>query len=513
MSTRFSAIRAYNEFTTSKGSVMLPPPDLTQRAADLLATLDSNPTSSNTYNTAFIASLSTAAGTPCFPQALDWLRSHQHADGSWGAMLPVPVDRLVSTLAAVASLAECRQPWAENAVRTGVDYLWEHSEDWRASPHQTSAFELAVPYLLDQGRRAGLNLPAERFTDIEQLRTAKLGRLPAVLPSDAPSPLLYSAELLSPQLLARQAERFQAEDGSIGCSPAATAALCRHGDNAAAESFLRRLAARSPDGGFPELAPIEIFILGWALYPIVRAGLRPAGIDKHLATLRGILATDGLVTMSAAFPLPDADDTAMAMTILHRAGTDVTPYLPHLLTFERDTYFTCYEFERDGSVAVNARIVEAFSPEPQRYAPQIEKAAGFIADHRIDGAYWYDKWHTSPYYATAHVAFGLASTAPELLNATARWLRETQHPDGSWGAAQGQPEETAYAVLALDALVQAGLTTDTAPMTRAFAYLCRHVDDNDTQYAEMWNGRGLFTAPHLTRSAIIAALQLATAYL
>ncbi|MFE4670770.1 prenyltransferase/squalene oxidase repeat-containing protein [Streptomyces sp. NPDC056716] len=492
---------------------MIPPPDLTQRAAHLLSTLDSNPTSSNTYNTAFIAGLRDAAGTPWFPQALDWLRHHQHADGSWGGTLPVPVDRLVSTLAAVACLGQYGEPWAKSAVQDGVDYLWGHSEDWRTSPHQTSAFELAVPYLLDQGRHAGLNLPAERFADIEQLRSAKLGRLPAVLPSDAPSPLLYSAELVSPQLLARQAERFQAEDGSIGCSPAATAALCRHGDNPAAESFLRRLAAQSPDGGFPELAPIEIFILGWALYPIVRAGLRPAGLDQHLATLRAILDTDGLVTMSATFPLPDADDTAMAMTILHRAGTDVTPYLPHLLTFERDSYFTCYEFERDGSVAVNARIAEAFSPEPQRYAPQIEKAAGYIADQRIDGAYWYDKWHTSPYYATAHVAFGLASTAPKLLESTARWLRETQHPDGSWGAAQGQPEETAYAVLALDALLQAGLTTDTSPLTRAFAYLCHHLDDNDTQYAEMWNGRGLFTAPHLTRSAIISALHLATAYL
>jgi halimadienyl-diphosphate synthase len=492
---------------------MLPAPDITQRAAHLLTTLDDNPVSSNAYNTAFVARLRTAAGTPMFPQALDWLRRHQHADGSWGGTLPVPVDRLVSSLAAVTSLAQCDQPWAESAVRAGLDYLWRHSDDWRTSLYQTSAFELAVPHLLDQGRNAGLNLPAERFTDIERLRTAKLGKLPAVLASDKPSPLLYSAELVSPQLLAQQAKRFQAEDGSIGCSPAATATLCLYGDNPAAESFLRRLAAQSPDGGFPELAPIEIFILGWAVYPIIRAGLRPASVHKHLETLRSILATNGLVTMSATFPLPDADDTAMAMTILHRAGTDVTPYLPNLLTFERDSYFTCYEFERDGSVAVNARVVEALSLEPQRYAPQIKKAAGFIADNRIDGAYWYDKWHISPYYATAHVAFGLASAAPELLDTTARWLRETQHPNGSWGAGQGQPEETAYAALALDALVQAGLTADTSPLTQAFAYLRHHIDDNDTQYAEMWNGRGIFTAPHLTRSAIVSAIHQATAYL
>ena len=100
---------------------------------------------------------------------------------------------------------------------------------------------------------------------------------------------------------------------------------------------------------------------------------------------------------------------------------------------------------------------------------------------RAESAWWYDKWHLSAYYATAQAVFGLAGIAAAATRSTGtwRWLLDGQHADGSWGLHGGQPEETAYAVLALDALAPHHGPVPADAYRRAPAYLREHVDATD----------------------------------
>ena len=59
------------------------------------------------YDTAWLAGIATAhnACEPEFPASLQWLREHQLPDGSWGGVVRYEHDRILCTLAALASLA------------------------------------------------------------------------------------------------------------------------------------------------------------------------------------------------------------------------------------------------------------------------------------------------------------------------------------------------------------------------------------------------------------------------
>ena len=95
--------------------------------------------------------------------------------------------------------------------------------------------------------------------------------------------------------------------------------------------------------------------------------------------------------------------------------------------------------------------------------------------------------------------------ADELFACTGGWLLETQRPDGSWGQYEGTSEETAYALQALLTLRPAAPALESA-LARGAAYLAERFDDTD--YPELWIGKGLYTPYAIVRSAIISALRL-----
>ncbi|MEJ3749929.1 hypothetical protein WEI85_42545 [Actinomycetes bacterium KLBMP 9797] len=476
------------------------------RAAELVSGLDHATTDSIAYPTAFVARLRAPDGAPLFPRALSWLRRRQWPDGSWGGAVPQASDRLVSTLAAVGALAAAPEPWAPAAVRAGLDYLRAHPAAWRDDPHELIAFELAVPHLLAEAGERGHDLPYAAFDGLTRLRADKLARVPADAWSSRPTTLLYSLEVLTGAYDPAPAGRFLARNGSLGNSPSATAAYWAATGAPAALDYLRRLDGASPDGGYPEVYPIATFETAWVLYSLSRAGVLPAVARPHLARLRHQLGDGGLAAIDPSFPVPDSDDSAMALTVLLDAGYDVGGLLKGLLVFEGADRFTTFPYERGGSVSANARVLEALAHRADAFPAALAKIVAYLLAERRDGAWWQDKWHASPYYATAAAVFALTRVLPPpALEGTRRWLLDSRHPDGSWGAGGGTAEETAYAVLALDALAGARA----APGVFGAAHDRLRAWAGDAVFPELWIGKGLYTPRTVVRAAVLAAYAVA----
>ncbi|RZS33950.1 halimadienyl-diphosphate synthase [Herbihabitans rhizosphaerae] len=478
--------------------------DAIERADTIVGELDNRPVAGSAYSTAWAARLVHDDGRPVFEQAREWLRTHQHADGSWGSAVPNAYDRLVCTLAAVLTLSEVPGEWAAGAVRAGVDYLREHAADWRDAPGQIIGFEIVAPYLVEQARAAGL-LEIDSRTELALLREEKLALVPEGALTSQPTALLYSLEALDDLVSVPDVLKFAAPDGSMSSNPAATAAVWAATKDPAALTYLRDAARSAGDGGLPEIYPIDVFEPAWTIYLLDRAGLKPSGVQQHVERFLRLSGEDGApLGSSADFPLPDSDCTALVAIVAHSFGYETTPLLEALLPFERDDHFAGLPHERFAPVSGNAHVLEALSQQPHRFAAQIGKTRDFLLDARRESAWWHDKWHFSDHYATAQAVFGLAgATEPGTLAGTWRWLLDGQHPDGSWGAAGGQAEDTAYAVLSLDALAPHHGPVPEDTYRRAHAYLREHLDAPD--YAELWIGKSLYTPPTVVRAAVAAA--------
>lgn len=480
--------------------------DMIEQAGRLIDDLGDQPVAAMAYATAWAARLTGDDGEPVFPEARQWLRHHQHGDGSWGGEVSNPYDRLVSTLAAVLALHDIQQDWAVRATRAGVDYLRRRGQEWRSAVGEPIGFEVVVPHLVEQAGATGL-LATDGFADLAALLAAKLSLIPPGALEHQPTALLYSLEALGNLVQPGKLARFSAVNGSMANNPPATGVLWAETREPAALAYLERAARSAGDGGMPEIYPINVFEPAWVIYLLHRADLLPVGAKQHVERLVGLAghAEEG-IGVSEEFPMPDSDDTAMVANVSHAFGHDATPLLEALLSFEVDDHFVGFAHERGAPVSANARAVEALGQQPDRFAPQIAKATTFLLDSRHEGAWWYDKWHLSPFYATAQAAFGLAGTMPHELAGTWRWLLDGQHPNGSWGMAGGLPEETAYAVLALDALEPYFGPAPTQVHRRAHGYLRQHVESDS--FAELWIGKGLYTPPAVVRAAVLAACAL-----
>ncbi|MEU1820306.1 prenyltransferase/squalene oxidase repeat-containing protein [Streptomyces roseifaciens] len=493
----------------------------------LMAGLGDTGTCSDCYNTAFVSRVRDPDGSPRYPRTLQWLQERQHPDGSWGGRIALPADRLTSTLAAVCALADYAETtppgpygWVAGALKRGTGHLKSLAREWRTGPHEPIGFEFVVPELTRRLRAHGVDLPAQAWPDIHALRRDKLARMAAASagsfsPSGAfasslsPS-LRYCMEVAPDEAFAGAAPALQSPGGSVGCSPAATAALWRSTGDARALAYLDHLAHRSRDGGAPEVHPVEAFETGWSLYHLGRAGLLPPSAAHHLEALAGELDRRGWVGFSREFPVPEADTTAMTINLLPHLGVVAASRLGLLLRYEADDHFFHYPGERGASVSVNARLLEAFNHAPGMHGPQRRKLIRFLLESRAADGSWLDKWHMSPYYATAHVCFALGrfASAEGPLTRTHEWLLDTQHPNGSWGAGGGQPEETAYAILALDALAGGDLPLPARTSHLAHRYLVPYLDAGPDAFAELWLGKSLYTPIAVVQSAVIAAAHL-----
>lgn len=480
--------------------------DLTAEAAKLLDSLGEGSMSPCAYDTAWVARLRQPDNPdePLFPASFDWLLRNQHADGSWGAEIPFAHDRVICTMSALVALAAAgphRHDEAQLAVRRGVLYLNRERPNLRDDPAETVGFELILPELVRQAQALGLRLPYKDWEFIEAIKADKLRRIPPIAIYGGPTTLTHSLEYLGDRLAPMLVQRCQSPNGSYGASPSATAYVEMQRYDADAATFLQDLAASHADGGIPFFWPFTMYDFAWVLRELLPVRSHLEDYPDAVKLLASFWTPQGMHDAQAG-TIPDLDTTAMAAIVLFQQHEMEVDFAGFDL-FEADDHFYCYAFERNPSVTANAHLLEALrlQPDTPERRRMLLKAVSYLKGAREGKPYWQDKWHASPFYATAQAVRALAGIAPEAVRSATGWVLSQQHEDGTWGVTDRTPEETA---LALDTLIVSSLAdpafreASLGALELGIAYLTDHLHDPPTP---LWVGKGLY-APHVMVHAI-----------
>jgi len=485
------------------------------QARTFLGAVGANLIDSCAYDTAWVAALREPGhpAMPRFPECLDWLRTHQHEDGSWGAPWPYYHDRLISTLRAILTLGEWQDgPGDAAQIQQGIGYIWRNAGRLAHDPWETVGFELLFPALLDQAAARNLSLPYVAFGDVLRLRAAKLARAPLHLAYDYRMPLATNLEVLGDRFDPRQVGRVQEPTGGVAVSPSATAFLLEHSpsDPAALAYVQRAVREGTWDHGAPTYWPLETWERSWALLHFQHAvpdldRVLPDVTRPLLRFLAGTQQPDGW-TATVYSSVKEADTTGVCFAVLGRAGYDLDPQL--LYQYEEADYFRCHLLERNPSISPNAHVLDALHYcDPATRGPRVAKVVRFLRGVRQPGGFWFDKWHISPYYTTSHVVLAAHNFAPDLVAPALDWIIHTAWPDGGWGHYHTPTqEETAYAVLALLVGRDAGHCVPQDVLERGVAYLQAHWSPAARDYPPLWIGKGLLVPVQIVQSAILAAL-------
>ncbi|MET9226671.1 prenyltransferase/squalene oxidase repeat-containing protein [Lentzea sp. NPDC003310] len=392
-----------------------------------------------------------------------WLRGHaarvrflldsQHADGTWGG----PGEyALVPTLSAVDALGP------HSAARRGLAALRGLLGRPVALP-DTVAVELIVPALAE---RLGLRTPFDP-RPLHALRRRPL-----------PAKLWHTLEVFGPR------PEVRAVDGVVAASPAATAVQLGGPVPGPGLDYLEAVQERH-GGPVPAGVPVPLFERSWIV-----VALRSAGLDVPDTATDGIRAAFSVDGAAGGPGLPaDADDTA---TALHALALCDRPGPVRVLDRYREArHFACFPGERTPSTSTNAHALQAVGPDRE-----LEE---WVRDMQEPAGNWTDKWHASPYYATA-----CATNALRGNDKAVDWVLGTQRDDGSWGRWEGTYEETAYALRVLS-----HATRDVSRAVHRGAMFLRHWGDR--AHPPLWHDKDLYTPTRIVRAEGRAALHLACA--
>lgn len=472
---------------------------------------------STIYDTAWVAAIPHPQDPtkPRFPDALNWISARQYPDGSWGSAIFHQHDRIISTMAALVPIARFgRREIDRLQVQRAERFLWQHAHLLRQASVELVGFELLLPALMRLATAAGVQVPAylDAYT-AERAHKLELVREKHYSPTTT---IAHSIEFLGADANLLQLLSMQSDNGSIGNSPAATAYLLQHVDDLAAVAYLERCLAASNGNGVPALEPVETFEALWVTYNLYLGGAPVAGLltDAFCRELVSGLEGPG-VSLSPSFRVPDADNSAIALLLLHEAGIPVDPGI--LRQFERDEYFVSFPHERHSSTGVNTHVLAALTrlgSYPNR-GRAIAKILQFLQSARVHERYWLDKWHISPYYATSHAIVALAELpapytqyAKTMVDAAVEWFVRTQNADGSWGFYNTPTtEETAYAVLGLCA------APPDEQIARAIEGGRAYLEANQgVARPALWIDKCLYYPTRIVDSALHAALGRTAAY-
>lgn len=482
-------------------------------------------------------------GTPSLrghEQRVRFLLDHQHQEGGWGGAGGYG---LVPTLSATEALLTVLQHMPEGngprvrygdvvrSVDRGLRALFKRLNTGnQLSLPDTVAVEIVVPGLiaainshLDQlDRKTLTGLAAwnggQRLVPPHGADGELLARLREQVSRGHPLPtkLLHSLEVIG--AAAQGAPFIEPVQGCVGCSPAATAAWL--GDRAVRvgrHPSIRYLESVQDRGGgpVPVAAPLAVFERAWVLSTLTGAGI---AVPAHDGLVHSLHAAFGELGVAGGPGLPpDADDTATALCALARLGSPRPPDC--LLTYQAGAHFICFSAERTPSTSTNAHVLQAFGaclagglPRRTRFQEVIGKLTGWLLDRQEADGCWWDKWHASPYYATACCAValadygGAAATAP--VRKAVTWVLDTQHPDGSWGRWAGTYEETAYAV---QILLRTHISRTDDVIERAVARGCVVLlrSDEGQEHPALWHDKDLYAPLRIVRAEGLAALHLA----
>lgn len=482
--------------------------DLKDETCKLLAQLKQTTMSNTAYDTAWVARVPERNGSSgsAFPEALEWLERNQYPNGSWGSGIEYYHDRIVSTLAAVVTLAQVNgHSQYREAIHRGEAYIQQNVQRLHYDSFETVGFELIFPTLLRRGQELGLSLPGvtEKHKD---MRWEKLQRIPPEMIYSRTTTTAHSLEFMGGDLDVSQTATLQEENGSFGNSPSATAYfLVEHQDSAAARQYLAE-AVEVGQGAAMPLYPVEIFNINWVLYNLDIAGLLDElgqEAKSYLDFLYQSWDHQRGLGFSRQYSVTDLDDTAVAFKLLRQAGYDVDPGV--FTAYEMEDRFICFPFERNPSIGVQIHLLDALRacPEYAHRPRMVNKALGYYRT-LVRRARWLDKWHVSPFYILSHAIIATIGYDNELAREHVDCIIVSQRPDGSWGYYGPTSEETAYCLQALMAYHRQVEPLDRAILYHAAQYLYNNY--HAQSYPALWIDKCLYAPTQIIRSAIVSAL-------
>ncbi|MEV0612916.1 prenyltransferase/squalene oxidase repeat-containing protein [Nonomuraea sp. NPDC050404] len=498
-------------------------PDITTEAGELVTSLMLRPwgqVSPSVYETGRLVSL--APWLTGHLERIEYLFDTQGPDGAWGApdgygMVPT----LSATEGILAALTREDPGTDRERLTRAADRGLRVLTGWLSDPldlPDMPAIEHIVPSLIDRINqhaeglpdRAPIPLPASMSYD-----TLRMVRSRVKSGMEVPEKLLHALEIATEAAAGAPGIR-PTSIGSIGASPAATAAwLGERGEHDAHEPAHGHLeaVARLYGGPVPVGLPITVFERGWVLSWLLRAGVSIEVPPEMVADIRSAIGPAGT---PAGPGLPaDADTTSVALYAL--ALLDAPHEPDSLWGFRSGTHFSTWPGEQGVSVSVNAHVLEAFGEyirrrpaAAPRYEETIAELAAWIRDQQQPDGSWTDRWHASPYYATASCSlaledFGGQAAREPVLAAAAEWVLGTQRPDGSWGRWDGTAEETAYAIQIL--LLTRGNTDPRRlrAVDRGHVYLSNSTGGD---HPPLWHDKDLYVPRAVARAAVLASTHL-----
>lgn len=476
----------------------------------LLSEIGSGRSGEVAYDTAWIARLS-ELGEPIGEQALEWLRAHQLADGSWGTVVPrYHHDRVICTLAAMVALArrgQIRDRVNWQRARLALE-MYGQGLGADLSGH-TLDFELIAPALLAETKALDV-IPPQAGGLLDRLSGRRAARL-AALPEGVINRRMAVARSLEMASLdgslSLEADDLQEADGSVAHSPSATAYFAlqvRRGDPAAL-AYLRKVAG---SGGAPGEAPFDVFERARVLWNLALLGPLDAELSSacqpHLDFLQTAWEPGRGVGTVADCALKDGGDTGVTYEVLSHFGRPVD--LAAVLYHEEDDCFARFASEIGPFIGANVHVLGALRKTGLRPEhPVASKVLRFLERTQSLRLFWSDRGHTSPYYTTAHAIIACAGFAGWLVDDAVYWISSTQLPDGSWGYYGPTAEETAYCLQALTIWRRRGGRAPKEALERGADWLAKHAEP---PYPPLWIGKCLWCPELVVRSSILGALML-----
>ena len=470
---------------------------------------------STAYDTAWTARLGDV-DWDLSSRSLAWLSENQLPDGTWGAAAPMYYhDRVLCTLSAMIALSyRGRRGQDKMQIERGrlalERIVGNATLGLQSDPNgATVGFEMIAPTLAAEAEKLGIiKHQGNRILGrLSKLRAKKLSYLHDNMISRNVT-MAFSAEMAGTDgkhML--DIHHMQEDNGSVGVSPSATAYFAtyvKRGD----EASLKYLhSVMKPDGGMPNVAPFDIFEIGWTLWNLsFIPDLKKNGkLQPHLDFLSKAWQPKRGVGFAAGYSVKDSDDTGLVYDTLLRFGIEKD--LASVLLYEEKEHFRCFDLEANPSISANIHVLGALGQAGlDQKNSSVQKALRFL--HRAKGTnnFWVDKWHSSTYYATSHAIIACAKLASGLVQDSVEWLLGSQNRDGSWGTYIPTAEETAYAIQALWFWNENVARVPKSALKHGARWLQEHMDQ---PYPPLWIGKCLYNPSLVIRSAVISALALA----
>ncbi|MEM8534398.1 MAG: prenyltransferase/squalene oxidase repeat-containing protein [Chloroflexota bacterium] len=460
---------------------------------------------------------------PCITDpepGIRWLLQQQQADGGWG-VVHLPKTRDMSTLAAVLAIHTFdRQGHLQDVIDAGIDFLHGQSSQWKGelSDDIPVGAELILPRLLHDAFEAGLPLskdPYQSLIKLGQKRCHMLAQLPEAAKIATTAAHSWESWGNSPFPIPLD------QAGSVGHNPSATAAWLQStvhtGDiddaRHTAQDYLAQAAFASNEdipGIVPTVWPINRFEQSFGLYALFISGLLDhvavqQFVQPQLDDLAHAVTAQGL-SMSDHF-IPDGDDTAVAVAVLHGSGYPIDPSV--IRQFNVGDHFCTWSYELQPSISVTAHAAHALN----LCGETPHESLRYLVDRQApDGRWSGDKWHGSWVYATSQVMIALIGTPYEYaLTRAVDGLIQHQRWDGGWGSADSNTEETAYSTIALRLLLREGLLNERGQtaLERAERWLIEAYRPFSMHGCPLWMGKESYYPPRVARAFELAALSLA----